>query len=71
TSLAQDGDARYLAREVLSGKITTAADMFSLGMTALELVSDFNMPATGDLWTDIRDMNIPPEITNSKICLNI
>ncbi|UJR28642.1 hypothetical protein I4U23_009874 [Adineta vaga] len=62
STLAQDGDARYLAFEVLSGTISTAADIFSLGMAALELVSDYDMPVTGDLWTDIRGANIPVEI---------
>jgi membrane-associated tyrosine- and threonine-specific cdc2-inhibitory kinase len=62
--LAQDGDARYLAFEVLSGIITTAADVFSLGMAALELSSDYDMPVNGDLWTDIRESKLPLEITS-------
>lgn len=65
--MAQDGDARYLAFEVLSGTITTAADVFSLGMAALELVSDYDMPVTGDLWSDIRGANIPVEIISGKM----
>ncbi|CAF0897874.1 unnamed protein product [Adineta steineri] len=64
STLAQDGDARYLAFEVLSGTISTAADVFSLGMAALELVSDYDMPVTGDLWTDIRALNLPIEIVS-------
>ena len=60
--MAQDGDARYLAFEVLSGVISTSADVFSLGLAALELVSDFDMPVTGDLWTNIRQLNLPVEI---------
>jgi serine/threonine protein kinase len=47
---------------VLSGTVSTAADIFSLGMAALELVSDYDMPVTGDLWTDIRGANLPTEI---------
>ncbi len=64
STLAQDGDARYLAFEVLSGTISPAADVFSLGMAALELVSDYDMPVTGDLWSDIRGSKLPIEITS-------
>lgn len=64
STLAQDGDARYLAFEVLSGTISTAADVFSLGLAALELVSDFDLPVNGDLWSDIRDLRLPSEITS-------
>ena len=64
STLAQDGDARYLAFEVLSGTISTAADVFSLGLAAMELVSDFNLPVNGDLWTSIRELNLPTEIVS-------
>ena len=64
--MAQDGDARYLALEILSGTISTAADIFSLGMTALELVSNYDMPVNGDLWTNIRELKIPTKITSSS-----
>lgn len=60
--MAQDGDARYLAFEVLSGTISPAADVFSLGLAALELVSDYDMPINGDLWTSIRQLELPVEI---------
>jgi serine/threonine protein kinase len=29
----------------------------------LELVSDYDMPVNGDLWTDIRELKLPFEIT--------
>ena len=48
--------------EVLSGTITPAADIFSLGLAALELVSDYDMPINGDLWTSIRELKLPEEI---------
>jgi len=40
--------------------------VFSLGMAALELASDYDMPVTGDLWTDIRELKIPIEITTGN-----
>jgi hypothetical protein len=33
-------------------------------MAALELVSDYDMPVTGDIWTDIRESKLPIEITS-------
>jgi hypothetical protein len=67
--LAQDGDARYLALEVLSGVISTAADVFSLGLAAMELASDYDMPVTGDLWSDIRELKLPLEVTTGGYTL--
>ena len=32
-------------------------------MAALELVGDYDMPVTGDLWSYIRDLKLPVEIT--------
>lgn len=39
--------------------------MFSLGLAALELVSDYDMPVNGDVWTDIRELRLPAEITST------
>ena len=64
STLAQDGDARYLAFEVLSGIVSPSADIFSLGLAALELISDYDMPVTGDLWTSIRQLQLPTDITS-------
>lgn len=35
-------------------------------MAALELVSDYDMPVTGDLWTNIRESKLPIEITSGR-----
>ena len=53
-----------MAFEVLSGTVSPAADVFSLGIAALELVSDYDLPINGDLWNDIRELKLPLEITN-------
>ena len=53
-----------MAFEVLSGTISPAADVFSLGLAALELVSDYDLPINGDLWNDIRELKLPLEIIN-------
>lgn len=51
-----------MAFEVLSGTISPAADVFSLGLAALELVTDYDLPINGDLWNDIRELKLPLEM---------
>lgn len=46
----------------MAGTITPSADIFSLGLAALELLSDFDLPINGDLWTNIRELRLPVEI---------
>ena len=51
--------------------VTTAADVFSLGMAALELVSDYDLPVNGDVWTELREGRLPVEITSGSFdCRN-
>ncbi|MBN3292879.1 PMYT1 kinase, partial [Polypterus senegalus] len=60
----QEGDPRYMAPELLQGKFTPAADVFSLGMTILELACNIELPKGGDAWQQIRQGYLPPEITS-------
>ncbi|KAL3090861.1 hypothetical protein niasHS_007236 [Heterodera schachtii] len=55
---ASEGDSKYLAAEVLNDKPTKAADIFSLGMTILELATDLDLPNNGLFWHEIRDRMI-------------
>uniref|UniRef100_A0A183C5K6 Membrane-associated tyrosine- and threonine-specific cdc2-inhibitory kinase wee-1.3 n=1 Tax=Globodera pallida TaxID=36090 RepID=A0A183C5K6_GLOPA len=55
---ASEGDSKYLATEVLNDKPTKAADIFSLGMTILELATDLDLPNNGVFWHEIRDRMI-------------
>ncbi|KRT83443.1 protein kinase, partial [Oryctes borbonicus] len=50
-----EGDAKYLAKEVLEGVYSRAADIFSLGISMLELASDVILPGNGPLWHSLRD----------------
>ena len=50
-----EGDKCYMAREVLEGAITPAADIFSLGMIALELAATVELPKYGDSWIALRE----------------
>ncbi len=42
--------------------ITCAADIFSLGMTILELATDLDLPRSGDLWHELRSGKIPQNL---------
>ncbi len=62
----QEGDPRYLAPEVLRGSdfITPAADIFSLGITILELATDLELPNSGEGWHLLRNGIIPSDLKN-------
>ena len=53
-----EGDKVYMAPEVLEGTFDAAADVFSLGMIALELAADVVLPSEGELWHAIRAGNL-------------
>ena len=55
-----EGDSVYMAPELLQNKvkgndkISTKADIFSLGASLLELASGMNLPQNGLLWQKLR-----------------
>merc|ERR1719394_2005981 len=58
-----EGDPCYLAPEVLAGKFTKACDIFSLGVTLLELATDMDLPKGGPLWHNLREKGPDPSLT--------
>lgn len=64
--LATEGDARYVAPEVLRGQFSKAADIFSLGITILELSCNLILPPNGPLWKELRSGVFPKEFTTCK-----
>lgn len=64
---ATEGDPKYLAKELMQGKFTMSADIFSLGITILELACDLDLPSGGDGWHQLRNGKIPQQITNCKL----
>ncbi|CAG0915749.1 unnamed protein product [Notodromas monacha] len=55
-----EGDSKYLAPELIEkGLYTKAADVFSLGLTILEVAVDLNVPGSGDLWQALRESQLP------------
>lgn len=49
----------------MSGKFTKAADVFSLGISMLELASDLALPTNGRLWHELRDGIFPINVIES------
>eukprot|EP00794_Sanderia_malayensis_P017079 gene17079-18800_t len=62
-SEAQEGDPKYMAPELMQGNFTKAADVFSLGITMLELACNMELPKGGALWQNLRDDKLPLEFT--------
>ncbi|KAM7149759.1 membrane-associated tyrosine- and threonine-specific cdc2-inhibitory kinase isoform 2-T4 [Molossus nigricans] len=60
---AQEGDPRYMAPELLQGSYGTAADVFSLGLTILEVACNMELPHGGEGWQQLRQGYLPPEFT--------
>ncbi|XP_060028507.1 membrane-associated tyrosine- and threonine-specific cdc2-inhibitory kinase isoform X2 [Erinaceus europaeus] len=60
---AQEGDPRYMAPELLQGVYGTAADVFSLGLTMLEVACNMELPRGGEGWQQLRRGYLPPEFT--------
>ncbi|XP_037287620.2 membrane-associated tyrosine- and threonine-specific cdc2-inhibitory kinase isoform X2 [Rhipicephalus microplus] len=54
-----EGDPCYLAPELMGGDFTKAADIFSLGITALELACDLELPSRGGNWHALRSGTLP------------
>lgn len=60
----EEGDSRYLAKEVLNldSKVDlTKADIFSLGMTAYEMLTLELLPNNGEQWLHMRETGIKVE----------
>lgn len=54
-----EGDPKYLAPEVMELQYGPPADLFSLGMTILELATDLDLPKQGDAWQMLRQGTLP------------
>lgn len=63
---SSEGDCRYIAPETLEHKFTKAADIFSLGITILELASKLELPKNGYLWHALRSGTVPEHFLRRK-----
>ncbi|XP_067613632.1 membrane-associated tyrosine- and threonine-specific cdc2-inhibitory kinase-like [Eurosta solidaginis] len=62
---ATEGDSRYMAPEILQGKFSKAADIFSLGVAMLELSCFLELPHNGPLWHQLRSGMLPKDFMQS------
>lgn len=64
-----EGDSRYVAPEIMQFIFTKAADIFSVGITTLELACNMDLPKNGPLWAELRNDKFPTwiECKNSVI----
>lgn len=60
----QEGDPRYMAPELLRGEYGPAADVFSLGVSILELACNIEVPNGGEGWQQLRQGHLPSKFTN-------
>ena len=56
-----EGDSMYISNELFNFNshyvLNTKADIFSLGLSILEIVGKINLPSSGDSWTELRSGN--------------
>lgn len=62
---ATEGDSRYLAPELMQGNYCLANDIFSLGITLLELACNLALPMNGELWQELRTSILPESAMRS------
>ncbi|CDW58652.1 Pkinase domain containing protein [Trichuris trichiura] len=60
-----EGDSKYLANEVLRGEVGQHCDVFSVGVTLLEMCCDLDVPAQGETWQMLRRGTLPYELIAS------
>lgn len=65
----EEGDSRYLAVELLHEDIPknlTKSDIFSLGLSMVELITRQELPTNGPVWHELRSGNTPhfPEVSD-------
>ncbi|KAI6188924.1 Kinase domain protein [Aphelenchoides besseyi] len=70
-----EGDSRYMALEALidgdKRRVTTKRDVYSLGVTMLQLATDLHIPAGGNELDDIRALKLSRLIRISDDLLNL
>ena len=62
---APDGDSRYISPELFyeqSKKISHKTDIYSLGLSILEILINEDLPTNGNIWQNIRKNGIPQEL---------
>ena len=67
----KEGDFKYISKELLEFpkyKINNKTDIFSLGLTILEILAKIELPSNGQLWRNIRECG--KVVINEKLFKN-
>ncbi|KAK9718189.1 mitosis inhibitor protein kinase swe1 [Basidiobolus ranarum] len=56
--IEREGDREYLAPEIFEGKYGKFADIFSLGLIALEMAANVVLPDNGEAWQKLRSADL-------------
>ena len=71
----KEGDSKYISKELFESlgnlsiqKINNKTDIFSLGLTFLEIIAKIELPLNGQLWRNLRDRG--NDILSDKIFTN-
>ena len=57
-----EGDGAYMAPEVMKGEISKAADIFSLGITMVEIAGYLELPRHGPPYDRLRRGELPSQV---------
>ena len=69
---ASEGDSHYIADELLKGRFSTAADIFSLGISLLELACDLELPSGGEGWHSLRNGELTKYfVKGTHLCIDV
>ncbi|XP_037087702.1 membrane-associated tyrosine- and threonine-specific cdc2-inhibitory kinase-like [Pollicipes pollicipes] len=60
-----EGDPKYMAPELMRGVFSPAADIFSLGLTLLELACDLELPRGAAGWHRLRQGQLPAPLRDA------
>ena len=63
---ASEGDACYMAPELMEGRFSPAADIFSLGISLFEVACDLQLPSNGEAWHMLRRGELPHEFIKGE-----
>jgi len=68
-----EGDSIYISPELFyknTGNISHKTDIYSLGLSILEILIDEDLPKNGPVWQEMRNREIPNDLINKIIIIN-
>ena len=68
-----EGDSIYISPELFyknSGNISHKTDIYSLGLSILEILIEEDLPKNGPVWQEMRNREIPNDLINKIININ-